>query len=147
VVDSLVSSDQERRQKTERALNESERQFRPLVESVVDYAILMLDVDGRVVTWNSGAARIKGYSADEIIGHDHSAFYTEEDRASGVLALILKSAREQGRYEAEGWRVRKDDSRFWANVVLDAIRDDADNLIGFSNVTRDITERRFPIES
>jgi PAS domain S-box-containing protein len=142
VVDNPVSRDQERRQNIERALNESERQFRLLVESVVDYAILMLDVDGRVVTWNSGAARIKGYGADEIIGHDHSVFYTEEDRASGVPARILKAAREQGRYEAEGWRVRKDGSRFWANVVLDAIPDDAGNLIGFSKVTRDITERR-----
>ncbi|WP_162916653.1 PAS domain-containing protein [Dongia deserti] len=116
----LDASGQERRQDIERALHESEQQFRLLVENVVDYAIFMLDLNGRIVTWNGGAARIKGYSVDEVIGQDHARFYTEEDRASGLPALALKMAREQGRHETEGWRVRKDGSRFWANVMLEA---------------------------
>jgi PAS domain S-box-containing protein len=142
VADNLAASDQERRQEIERALGESERQFRLLVESVVDYAIFMLDVDGRVVSWNSGATRIKGYAAGEIIGQDHSKFYTEEDRAEGMPAQVLQTARQRGQYEAEGWRVRKDGSRFWASVVVDAIRDNDGAVIGFSKVTRDITERK-----
>jgi PAS domain S-box-containing protein len=142
VADNPVASDQERRSEIERTLHESERQFRLLVESVADYAIFMLDTEGRIVTWNSGAARIKGYDAADIIGHDHSRFYTEEDRAKGMPALALKSAREHGRHESEGWRVRKDGGRFWASVVMEAIRGDDGELIGFSKVTRDITERR-----
>ena len=142
MADHLVASDQERRSEIERTLHESERQFRLLVNSVVDYAIFMLDTEGRVVTWNSGAARIKGYDAADIIGHDHSRFYTEEDRAKGLPAQALQSAREHSRHEAEGWRVRKDGSRFWASVVVEAIHGDGGQLIGFSKVTRDITERR-----
>jgi PAS domain S-box-containing protein len=142
VADNLVASDQERRSEIERTLHESERQFRLLVESVADYAIFMLNVEGRIVTWNSGAARIKGYDAADIIGHDHSRFYTEEDRALGLPAQALQSARVHGRHEAEGWRVRKDGGRFWAHVVVEAIRSDDGQLIGFSKVTRDITERR-----
>ena len=142
MADNIVASDQERRSEIERTLHESERQFRLLVDSVADYAIFMLDTDGRIVTWNSGAARIKGYDAGEIIGHDHSRFYTEEDRANGLPATALATARERGRHEAEGWRVRKDGGRFWANVVVEAIRGDDGQLIGFSKVTRDITERR-----
>jgi PAS domain S-box-containing protein len=142
VADNITASDRERRLEIERTLHESGRQFRLLVDSVVDYAIFMLDTDGRVVTWNSGAARIKGYDAGEIIGHDHSRFYTQEDRAKGVPALALAVAREQGRHEAEGWRLRKDGRRFWANVVVEAIRDEDGQLIGFSKVTRDTTERR-----
>jgi PAS domain S-box-containing protein len=142
VADDRAASDQERRREIERTLRESERQFRLLVESVVDYAIFMLSVDGRVVSWNSGATRIKGYEASEIVGQDHSRFYTEEDRAKGMPGLVLQTARERGQYEAEGWRVRKDGSRFWASVVVDAIRDDDGALIGFSKVTRDITERK-----
>ncbi len=142
MADNPVASDQERRQENERALRESERQFRLLVESVVDYAIFMLDVDGRIVSWNSGAERIKGYRASEIIGRDHSEFYTEEDRANDTPGMVLRIARERGQYEAEGWRVRKGGSRFWANVVVDAIRGDDGTLIGFSKVTRDITERK-----
>jgi PAS domain S-box-containing protein len=142
VADNSVASDQERSSAVERTLHESERQFRLLVDSVADYAIFMLDTEGRVVTWNSGAARIKGYDAGEIIGHDHSRFYTEEDRARGLPAEALQGARENGRHEAEGWRVRKDGGRFWANVVVEAIHDDDGQLIGYSKVTRDITERR-----
>lgn len=107
MADNFAASDQERRLKIERTLNESERQFRRLVESVVDCAILMLDLDGRIGTWNSGATRIKGYGADEIIGRNHSVFYTKEDRAEDMPALALKAARERGRHEAECWRVRK----------------------------------------
>src|SRR5262245_10651655 len=122
VKDHPIVPDRDRRSEIESVLRESERQFRLLIEGVVDYAIFMLDADGRIVSWNSGAVRIKGYDAGEIIGQDHSKFYTEEDRAGGVPALVLKTARERGQCEAEGWRVR---SRFWASVVVDAIRDDA----------------------
>ncbi len=125
----------------ENALRSSEEQYRRLVDSVHDYAIFMLDSSGRVVSWNSGAARIKRYSAEQIVGNNFSRFYTEEDRAAGVPERALKAAAE-GRYEAEGWRVRSDGSRFWASVVIDPIQDDDGALIGFAKVTRDITERR-----
>jgi PAS domain S-box-containing protein len=120
---------------------ESERRYRRLVEAVVDYAIFQLDVHGIVTTWNIGAQRIKGYTADEIIGQHFSRFYTEEDRAAGGPNRALETARQHGRYEAEGWRIRKDGSRFWALVVVDAIYDDDKRLVGFAKVTRDITER------
>ena len=116
--------------------------FRLLVQSVVDYAIFMLDPDGRVTSWNVGAERIKGYRADEIVGKHFSAFYTQEDRKAGVPAQILETARREGRYEGEGWRVRKDGSRFWASVVIDAIYDEDGKPIGFAKVTRDMTEKR-----
>ena len=112
-----------------------------LLDSVVDYAIYMLDVDGHVVSWNAGAQRLKQYSSDEILGQHFSNFYTPEDRAAGVPAQALKIARETGRFHAEGWRVRKDGTRFWAMVVIDAIRDDSGQLVGFAKVTRDITDR------
>jgi len=118
-----------------------ERAFSRLVQSVVDYAIYMLDEQGNVVSWNPGAERIKGYSSDEIIGQHFSRFYTDEERAAGVPALALRSASEAGRFTAEGWRVRKDGSRFWAMVVIDPIMEDG-QLIGFAKVTRDMTERR-----
>ncbi|HUC68912.1 MAG TPA: PAS domain S-box protein [Stellaceae bacterium] len=124
------------------ALGESERRFRLLVEGVVDYAIFMLDPEGRVTNWNTGAARIKGYAASEIVGQHFSRFYTEEDRAEGVPQRALATAARTGKFEAEGWRVRKDGTRFWANVLIDAIRDDAGELIGFAKITRDMTERR-----
>jgi PAS domain S-box-containing protein len=124
------------------ALGESERRFRLLVEGVVDYAIFMLDPEGRITNWNTGAARIKGYAAREIIGQHFSRFYTEEDRAAGVPQRALATAARTGKFEAEGWRVRKDGTRFWANVLIDAIRDDAGELIGFAKITRDMTERR-----
>ena len=112
-----------------------------LIDAVVDYAIYMIDADGHVRSWNSGAARLKGYSADEIIGCHFSSFYTEEERAAGVPQRALARATAEGRYEAEGWRVRKDGTRFWASVVIDAIHDDKGGIVGFAKVTRDITER------
>jgi PAS domain S-box-containing protein len=120
---------------------ESERRFRQLVESVVDYAIFHLDPTGIVSTWNAGAERIKGYTPAEIIGSHFSRFYTEEDRAAGIPVKALETARATGRFDAEGWRVRKDGSRFWASVVIDAIRDTKGEVAGFAKVTRDITER------
>ena len=116
--------------------------FKLLVQSVVDYAIYMLDPGGHVASWNSGAERIKGYSADEIVGQHFSAFYTEEDRATEVPKSVLATAEKEGRYSGEGWRVRKDGSRFWASVVVDAIKDEDGKLVGFAKVTRDMTEKR-----
>lgn len=124
-----------------RAFDEGE-QFRALVQSVHDYAIFMLDADGYVASWNPGAERIKGYKAGEIIGQHFSRFYTEEDRANGEPARALATARNEGKFEKEGWRCRKDGSRFWASVVIDPIRDDDGTVIGFAKITRDITERR-----
>ncbi len=123
-------------------LDESEQRFRLLVDSVVDYAIFMLDADGYVTSWNAGAQRIKGYQADEIIGRHFSRFYTEEDRRNGVPQSVLASAARSGKFEGEGWRVRKDGSRFWANVLIDAIVDPNGEVIGFAKVTRDLTEKR-----
>jgi PAS domain S-box-containing protein len=120
----------------------SDLPFKLLVQSVVDYAIFMLDPTGKVSTWNVGAERIKGYSANEIIGKSFSNFYTPEDRKAKVPQAALKTARKTGRYEAEGWRVRKDGSHFWASAVIDAIRDTDGKLIGFAKVTRDLTEKR-----
>jgi PAS domain S-box-containing protein len=124
-----------------RRLQESERSFGLLVESVTDYALYMLDPTGRVVSWNSGAKRIKGYEAAEIIGESFERFYSEQDRAAGVPAAGLRTAAREGRLETEGWRLRKDGTRFWANVIIDAIRTDG-HLVGYAKITRDITERR-----
>ncbi|MFO1027336.1 MAG: PAS domain S-box protein [Acetobacteraceae bacterium] len=121
---------------------ESERRFRLLVQGVTDYAIFMLDPNGYVTNWNVGAQRIKGYLEPEIVGQHFSLFYTDEDRDAGVPIRALEQARREGRYEAEGWRRRKDGSRFWASVVVDAIYDDSGVLVGFAKVTRDLTERR-----
>ncbi|HEU5068299.1 MAG TPA: PAS domain S-box protein, partial [Sphingomicrobium sp.] len=112
-----------------------------LIKSVVDYAIYMINVDGRILSWNPGAERIKGYSAEEIIGQHFSRFYTEEDRAAGFPERALRTAAQDGRFHAERWRVRKDGSRFWAMVVIDPIIDDG-KLVGFAKVTRDMTEQR-----
>ena len=113
-----------------------------LIDAVVDYAIYQLDENGRIVTWNTGAQRIKGYTEAEIIGKNFSSFYTEEDQKSGVPQRALRTAAQAGKYEAEGWRVRKDGSKFWASVVIDPIRDKGTGkLIGFAKVTRDVTER------
>jgi PAS domain S-box-containing protein len=120
---------------------ESERRFRLLVQGVVDYAIFMLSPDGYVTNWNAGARRIKGYTEEQIVGSHFSRFYTPEDAAAGVPMRGLEIARREGRFEAEGWRVRRDGSRFWAHVVIDAIHQDGE-LVGFAKVTRDITERR-----
>jgi PAS domain S-box-containing protein len=124
------------------AMQESERRFRLLVQGVTDYAIYMLDRDGRVVKWNSGATRIKGYSEPEVLGKHMSLFYTPEDRETGKPWQALAQAARKGRYESEGWRVRKDGGRFWANAIIDAIYDDHGELIGFAKITRDLTERR-----
>lgn len=123
-------------------LTASDEQFRMLVLGVRDYAIFLLDPGGHVVTWNIGAERIKGYTADEIVGQHFSRFYTPEDLAAGKTELELEVAAREGKYEEEGWRVRKDGSRFWASVVLTALRDEHGRLRGYSKVTRDITERR-----
>ncbi|HEY1506691.1 MAG TPA: PAS domain S-box protein [Stellaceae bacterium] len=122
-------------------LLESERQFRLLVEGLTDYAIIMLDRNGYISKWNAGAQRIKGYTADEIIGKHFSVFYTQEDRASGVPEQALAAACEEGRYEVESWRVRQNGERFRASVVMDAIRDNGGEIVGFAKITRDITER------
>jgi PAS domain S-box-containing protein len=118
-----------------------ERRLRLLVESVIDYAIYMLDPTGIVSSWNPGAQRIKGYTANEIVGRHFSQFYTDEDRANGLPAQSLRTALTEGRFEKEGWRLRKDGTRFWANVVIDPIRDPSGELIGFAKITRDITDR------
>lgn len=136
-----VTHDITERQEAQQRLLESERRYRRLVEAVVDYAIFQLDPDGIVSTWNVGAQRIKGYTPNEIIGSHFSRFYTEDDRTAGVPERALKRAAAEGRYEAEGWRLRKDGSRFWASVVIDPIYDDSRTLVGFAKVTRDITER------
>ena len=124
------------------ALRESDRQFRSLVAGVTDYALYMLDPNGVVSSWNAGAERIKGYTEDEIIGRHFSQFYTPEDRKAGLPNRSLAIAAATGRFEAEAWRMRKDGSLFWANVVIDAIHDESGKLIGFAKITRDITERR-----
>jgi PAS domain S-box-containing protein len=125
-----------------KALVDKGVRFRLLVDSVIDYAIFMLDTEGRVVTWNAGAERIKGYRAEEIRGRHYSCFYPEEALRAGTPAHLLKVAAAEGRCEDEGWRLRKDGSRFWANVVITALRDAQGRLYGFGKVTRDITEER-----
>lgn len=137
-----ITRDISEKKAAQEALAQSERQFRMLVAGVVDYALIMLDPNGVITQWNAGAQHIKGYAAGEILGQHMSVFYTEPDRAAGLPMAALQTAVEQGRYEAEAWRVRKDGSLFWANVVLDAIRDEAGELVGFAKITRDITERR-----
>ncbi len=115
--------------------------FRLLVEAVQDYAIFLLDTQGCVSTWNMGARRIKGYNASEIIGEHFSKFYPPEDIASNKPERELEIAIRDGRLEDEGWRLRKDGSKFWANVIITALRDSSGKLVGFAKVTRDITER------
>jgi PAS domain S-box-containing protein len=136
-----VTRDLTERRAAEEELRRSEERFRLLIESVTDYAIYMLDPDGKVVSWNPGAQRFKGYSADEIIGRHFSSFYTDEDREAGIPKRALETAEREGKFEAEGWRVRKDGTRFWASVVIDPVRDAMGRLIGFAKVTRDLTER------
>ncbi|WP_398286603.1 PAS domain-containing protein [Sphingomonas daechungensis] len=119
-----------------------QQRFQLLIHSITDYAIYMLDPTGLVTTWNPGAERFKGYSADQIIGHHFSLFFTPEDRAAGLPAKALRTALAEGRFEAEGWRVRKDGTRFWANAVLDPVFDTEGQHIGFAKITRDITAKR-----
>jgi PAS domain S-box-containing protein len=137
-----VTRDLTERREAEDALRRSEQTFQLLVESIQDYAIFMLDPDGRVASWNGSAERIKGYRADEIVGQHFSAFYPPEDVAQGKPQWELEVAEREGRHEDEGWRVRKDGTRFWANAVISAMRDAHGGLVGFAKVTRDLTQRR-----
>ncbi|HEY1213163.1 MAG TPA: PAS domain S-box protein [Bryobacteraceae bacterium] len=137
-----VVRDETDKRKAHDAVIESERRFRLLVEGVTDYSIFMLSPEGVVINWNTGARRIKGYTADEIVGSHFSRFYTPEDAAAGLPQRALDTAAREGRFESEGWRVRRDGTRFWAHVVVDAIRDASGSLIGFAKITRDVTQKR-----
>ncbi|HYI05980.1 MAG TPA: PAS domain S-box protein, partial [Reyranella sp.] len=121
--------------------SEAER-FRLLVEAVSDYAIYMLDPNGIVISWNAGAERIKGYKASEILGQSFANFYEPADRTAGIPQRVLEIAARDGKFQAEGWRVRKDGSRFWAYVIIDPIRDPTGDIIGYAKITRDLTDRR-----
>ncbi|MGC2087051.1 MAG: PAS domain S-box protein [Bradyrhizobium sp.] len=137
-----VTRDLTERRAAEADLRRSQEQFRLMVQGVTDYAIFLLNLEGIVSSWNAGAERIKGYNPEEIIGQHFSIFYTAEDRAAGLPAIALETARRDGRFEKEGLRVRKDGTTFWANVVIDAIRDSDGVLMGFAKITRDVTERK-----
>ncbi|BBE70666.1 hybrid sensor histidine kinase/response regulator [Oharaeibacter diazotrophicus] len=130
----------ERRDRAEGSDDDS--RYRRLVDAITDYAIYMLDPNGIVSSWNPGARRFKGYEREEILGRHFSIFYTEEDREAGIPALALRTAAESGRFNAEGWRLRKDGGRFWASVVIDPIHDADGAVVGFAKVTRDLTDRR-----
>ncbi|MBB2720888.1 UNVERIFIED_ORG: PAS domain S-box-containing protein [Rhizobium etli] len=136
-----ITRDLTERRAAENAIRQSEEQFRRLVQGVSDYAIYMLDPEGNVSSWNFGAERIKGYRPEEIIGRHFSTFYTPEDRAAGLPETALRVARAEGRFEREGWRVRKDGTRFWASIVVDVIKGDDGDVLGFAKITRDITEK------
>jgi PAS domain S-box-containing protein len=137
-----VTRDLTERKVAAEELRRSQEQFRMLVQGVTDYAIYLLSPDGHVTNWNLGAQRIKGYAPQEIIGAHFSRFYTEEDRAAGEPQIALDTVAREGRFEREGWRIRKDGTRFWAHVVIDPVRDDGGKLVGYAKITRDITERR-----
>ncbi|HET9763885.1 MAG TPA: CHASE3 domain-containing protein, partial [Casimicrobiaceae bacterium] len=128
--------------RAESARSSSEQRFRLLVDGVADHAIYTLDPKGNVADWNAGAERIKGYKAEDIVGHHFSRFYTAEDRQAGVPARALETALREGQYEAEGWRVRKDGSRFWASATISPLRDASGEEIGFAKITRDVTRQR-----
>ena len=137
-----VTRDLTERRSAEDTLRKSEEQFRILIQSVTDYAIYMLSPEGIITNWNAGAERIKGYTPQEIIGQHFSKFYSPEDAAAGLPQIGLQTARQVGRFEKEGWRYRKDGTKFWANVVIDAIRAPTGELIGYAKITRDMTERK-----
>jgi PAS domain S-box-containing protein len=137
-----VTRDLTERRESEEQLKASEERFRLLVQNVRDYGIFMLDPNGNIASWNEGAERIEGYSEDEILGRHFSIFYPPEDVAAGKPAWELEVASREGRLEDEGWRVRKDGDRFWANVVITALRNPAGELLGYTKVTRDLTERK-----
>lgn len=139
---SKVTRDLTERKVNEEHLRQSEERYRSLVEQVLDYGIFMLDEKGRIISWNEGAKRIKGYTTEEILGKYFSIFYTEEDIIMGKPAHELKVARTSGKYEEEGWRLRKDGSMFWANILITAVYNNHGQLIGYSKVTRDLTERK-----
>lgn len=135
------------RRNAQEALRESEQRFRMLVQGVTDYALYMLSPTGEVTNWNIGAQRIKGYAAEEVIGTSFAQFHTPEDRNAGLPQKALTVAAKEGRFEREGWRVRKDGSRFWAHVIIDAIYNDDGTLAGFAKITRDITEKKEAAEA
>ena len=137
-----VTRDVTQRHEMERALRETDQRFRLIVEGAKEYALLMLDPKGRVVSWNAGAERLKGYHAEEIVGQHHSRFYPPEDVRAGKPERALQQALVEGRWEDEGWRVRKDGSRFWANVIITPLHDAEGTPLGFAKLTRDLTERR-----
>ncbi len=142
-----VVRDITQRKQMEEDLRKSDERFRLLIEGAQDYAIFMLDPHGQVTSWNPGAERIKGYRSEEILGQHFSRFYIQEDIERGKPEKELEIAKTEGRYEDEGWRIRKDGSRFWANVIITALRREDGTLIGFAKVTRDFTSRRTAEES
>lgn len=139
---SKVTRDLTERRDNEELLRQSEERYRSLIEQVADYGIFLLDEKGRIVSWNEGAKKLNGYSADEVIGKYFSIFYPEEDIRNGKPPMELRVAKQEGKYEEEGWRLRKDGSAFWANVLITSVYDKQGHLIGFSKVTRDLTERK-----
>ena len=141
-VEAALKRDIAQRRVAQRALADSERRFRLLVQGVTDYAIFMLDPDGCVTNWNTGAQRIHQYSEAEIVGQHFGRFYTEEERQRGEPARALHVAAYEGKYRAEGWQVRRNETEFWASFVIEAIRDEMGSLLGYAKITRDITERR-----